>query len=263
MADISGPLAGAESDRQSTGLQPLLSRTSGPRPSRRQRRFHRTSFARRPRCENRQARFPPSGERLTIRIVRGPARDPEIVKRLILEDPGIVEEGLRILDAHLRAGCGSLIDLFGVDPLGDFVLLELDRAGEEELLKRIRGHQAWVAAQALFLRRLYAAGPIHPFRPPRVIVLSGHLSEGFIEAARGLTPPPSLLNYRILVSEGRPMLYLEPAERDGPSCEAPIAAAREDLPAVPERLTPEEWEAFYGYEQQRLVREGPKERVKG
>jgi hypothetical protein len=206
-------------------------------------------------------RCPPSGERLTIRIVRGPARDPERAKSLILEDPGIVEDGFRILDAHLRAGKGELIDLLAVDTRGDFVLLELERAGEEDLLRRIRTHHAWVTHQLPFLRRLYGAGPVSPFHPPRAIALSEEFSEHFVEDARGLGIQLSLIQYRIFLSADRPMLYLEPAPREDAAASRPVAPELEALTLEPERLTPEEWEEFYGFEQRRLAAEGVGEGV--
>ena len=214
-------------------------------------------------CEERAIPQPPSGEGLTIRIVRGPARDPESAKSLILEDPGIIEEGFRILDAHLRAGRGGLIDLLAVDARGDFVLLELEREGEEELLHRVREHHAWVSQQIPFLRKLYGAGPVSPFRPPRAMVLAESFSADFAETLRvqGLTL--TLLHYRIFLSADRPMLYLEPAEAVEPATPLSTEAEIENLVLQPDRLTPEEWEEFYGFEQRRLAAEGRGGRVEG
>jgi len=206
---------------------------------------------------------PSSGERLTIRIVRGPTRDPDSAKSLILEDPGIIEEGFRILDAHLRAGRGGLIDLLAVDARGDFVVVELERAGEEDLLRRVREHHAWVSLQVPFLRKLYSAGPMSPFRPPRAIVLAESFSIQFVESARDQGLPLTLFHYRIFLSADRPMLYLEPAEALEPPAPHSIEAELENLVLEPDRLTPEEWEEFYGFEQRRLAAEGRGGRAEG
>jgi hypothetical protein len=199
---------------------------------------------------------PSSGERLTIRIVKGPTRDPERAKSLILEDPGIIEEGFRILDAHLRAGRGGLIDLLAVDARGDFVVVELERDGEEDLLRRVREHHAWVSLQVPFLRKLYSAGSVSPFRPPRAIVLAESFSGPFLENARDQGLPLILFHYRIFLSAERPVLYLEPAEAGEPPAPQSIEAELENLVLGPDRLTPEEWEEFYGFEQRRLAAEG-------
>ena len=194
--------------------------------------------------------------RLTIRIVRGPARDPESAKRLILEDPEIIEDGFRILDAHLRAGRGGLIDLLGVDSRGDFVLVELERDGVETLLSRVREHHAWVSLQVPFLRKLYGAGPVSPFRPPLALLLAEDFSPEFVESSGDQDFPLALLHYRIFVSGNRPMLYLEPVTTREIPTEIPIDPVLENLVLEADRLTPEEWEEFYGFEQRRLAAEG-------
>ena len=180
---------------------------------------------------------------------------------MILEDPGIIEEGLRILDAHLMAGRHGLIDLLGVDGCGSFVVLEIDRGNEAELLSRLHEHQSWVASQALFLRRLYATGPSNPFRPPRAMALSRRFSERFLQEIEELKQPVTLLHYRILFLQGLPALYLEPARDDEIPAPGPVSDSVESLPLEPERLTPEEWEAFYGFERRRLAVKPDEERV--
>lgn len=216
--------------------------------------------------------------RLTIRIARGTLQDSEIARGLILRKPGIVEEDLRILDAHLMAGRHGLIDLVGVDVRGSFLLIELDRGNESDLLRRIREHQAWVASQALFLRKLYGTGPLNPFRPPRVLALAKRFSEKFLRDTEELKPTVTPLLYKILSDADEPALQLQPAREDEDFQPAPMASATPEEPAViaaavatpvaaraaveQEHLTREEWEAFYGYERRRLGLEPDKERVK-
>jgi hypothetical protein len=148
-----------------------------------------------------------------------------------------------------------------VDAQGDFTLVELEQSGEPELLKRLRNHQAWVASQALFLRRLYGVGSFSPFRPPRVVALSDAFSPQFAEGLRGLGIPVTLLHYRILLSGEHPMLYLEPAGLEELSSSSILPDELEDPVLAPERLTAEEWEEFYGFEQRRLAAEKFSERV--
>jgi hypothetical protein len=197
------------------------------------------------------------GGRLTIRIARGPERDPESAKRMILETPGIIEEELQVLDGHLRAGTGNLIDLLAVDVRGALALIEFDRNGEEELFHRVLDHHAWVAGQALFLRRLYGGGRIDPFRTPRLFVLSPRFSGGFLKKLSYLKIPVEPRVYRLLVAGDEPALYVERAETW--SAEADLPAVADDgasLPAAPERLSPEELEAFYDFERKLLENDG-------
>ncbi len=136
------------------------------------------------------------------------------------------------------------------------MLLELEREGEEDLLRRLREHHAWVSLQVPFLRRLYGAGPVSPFHPPRAVLLAEGFSTQFMESSRNLAFPLTLLHYRIFVSGDRPMLYLEPVMTREPTTLLPTEPALENLVLETDRLTPEEWEEFYGFEQRRLAAEG-------
>ncbi|MCI0657751.1 MAG: hypothetical protein L0170_11860, partial [Acidobacteria bacterium] len=110
--------------------------------------------------------------------------------------------------------------------------------------------------QVPFLRRLYGAGPVSPFHPPRAVLLAEGFSTQFMESSRNLAFPLTLLHYRIFVSGDRPMLYLEPVMTREIPTQLPTETALENLVLEPERLTPEEWEEFYGFEQRRLAAEG-------
>ena len=205
-----------------------------------------------------------SGTRLTIRIVRGPARDLETVKSLILEDPGILEDRLRVLDAHLRSGDGDLIDLLALDRHVNFVLIVIDRPDGESLLSRIQRHRQWIASQFLFLRKLYGAGPITS-KPPRVLVLAEQFENRLLEALRAQGSGMRLLTYRILMTGERPHLYVEPAP-ELPGETAPMSEEELSIPSPeslsPERLSEEEWEAFYEFERRRVAAERARDQVK-
>ncbi len=176
---------------------------------------------------------------------------------MILETPGIIEEELQVLDGHLRAGNGNLIDLIAVDARGVLTLLEFDRDDEEELFHRLLDHHAWVAAQALFLRRLYGGGRIDPFRTPRLFVLSHRFSGGFLKKLSYLKIPVEPRVYRLLVAGDEPALYVERAETWSAEEDFPAAAAADpSFPAAPERLSPEELEAFYDFERKLLGDDG-------
>ncbi len=184
---------------------------------------------------------------------------------MILENPGIVEADLFPLDTHLRAGNGGLIDLLAVDASGALAVIEIDRAGEDDLLRRSLEHQGWVGTQVHFLRRLYGPERIHPFRPPRAILLGKRFSSAFLRKISGLPVPITALIYRFAASEGPSSLHIEPAaggagpEKEGPVPRSPVSLA--EVPPPPdadavgaERLTSEELEAFYRYERERLRR---------
>ncbi len=266
----------AESDRQLAGVSGISdsrSRCRGScppplavRPSRRQ----AIPFEFRPFCvvDSCVSRRRLSGERLPIQTARGPGRDPEAVKRTILEEPEVVEKGLFALDAHLRAGNGGLIDLLAVDGSGALVILEIDRAGEDDLLRRALEHRGWVGSQVHFLRKLYGPERVHPFREPRAVLLGKRFSAAFLSKVAQLPVPLTPLLYRLVRIAGRTSIRLEapppvaPMERALPEVPAIPAAIPADVPApadsdapAAERLTHEEMEAFYHFERQRLQQE--------
>jgi hypothetical protein len=196
---------------------------------------------------------------------------------MILENPGIVEEGFFPLDTHLRAGNGGLIDLLAADGSGTLAVLEIGRDGEENLLRRSLEHQGWIVGQVHFLRRLYGPERIHPFRAPRAILVSSRFSRGFLDKIAELPVSITALTYRLAGLDERAALRLQPATpAAGEPADEGLSFHPEILP--PEtadftprpreldagmamateiadetaRLTPEELEAFYRFERKRL-----------
>jgi len=175
---------------------------------------------------------------------------------MILEDPGIVEQGLVVLDGNLRAGAGSLIDFVATDVSGGLVLVEIGRESEDELILRILDHHCWVRSQAFFLRRLYGGGRIDPFRSPRTIVLSHHFSPRLLQRIASIRLFVTPLLYRLLLAGNEPALYLETVEESLGLGEVQGAAPgvspeKAANGAEVERLSPEELEAFYHFEHDR------------
>jgi len=153
-----------------------------------------------------------------------------------------VEGGLFALDAHLRAGTGGLIDLLAVDGSRALTLVEIDRAGEDELLARSLEHHSWAASQIHFLRRLYGPDRIHPFRTPRAILLAREFSASFLRKVADLSTPLLPMVYRIRANGNGSLLQVESTVDLPPARPAPWAtrglaglAASAGLP-TPEEL---------------------------
>ena len=144
------------------------------------------------------------------------------------------------------------------------MVLEIDRAGEDDLLRRALEHQGWVGSQIHFLRKLYGPERVHPFREPRAVLLAPQFSPAFVAKLAELPVPITPLVFRIDSGEEEPSLALEaPVETLTPDAILPgVPATPADLPAtqdappiVAERLTHEEMEAFYHFERRRLRKE--------
>jgi hypothetical protein len=163
-----------------------------------------------------------------------------------------------------------------VDKAGALTLLEIERCGEEELLRRALQHLQWVVAQTPFLRRLYGAERIHPFRRARVILLAREFSESFLAKVGEQSEPMTAILFT-LSSNGNGQekacvhaarSAAEQVQTETPAMPSDFAArapaiqeSPEPLPAgepldnPPERLTAEELDAFYRFEQRRLEQE--------
>ena len=151
-----------------------------------------------------------------------------------------------------------------MDGSGALVVLEIDRDGEDDLLRRALEHQGWVGSQIHFLRKLYGAERVHPFREPRAVLLSTRFSRAFLAKVADLPVPITPLVYRLLASDGQTSLRLEPSagaaaqEKTLPGASAfpaDVPAPPDSAAPVAERLTHEEMEAFYRFERQRLQQE--------
>jgi stage II sporulation SpoE-like protein len=152
-----------------------------------------------------------------------------------------VERGFFVLDAHLRSGGGDLIDLLAVDGSRALAVLEIDRGGEEELLRRSLEHQTWAGSQIYFLRRLYGPERIHPFRTPRAILLARHFSRSFLRKICELPVPLTPLVYRLEPEGETNLLRLRPAGGIPPPLKEILGAFGEDSdpPPAVRRLSPE------------------------
>ena len=76
-------------------------------------------------------------------------------------------------------------------------IVEIDRAGEDDLLTRSLQHQGWVGSHIHYLRRLYGPDRIHPFRTPRAILLARRFSPAFLRKVAELPVPLTALVYRL------------------------------------------------------------------
>lgn len=163
----------------------------------------------------------------------------------------MIEEGLRILDAHLRAGAHGLVDLLAIDARSDFVLLALKGDADDDFLGRIEKQHAWVTAQVPFLRMLYGTISACLLRPPRVIALADDFSSQLMRASQSSPLPLACYVYDLFQAGDRTLLCLEPTDETMEP--AMLSEAPDRCAPEPERLSPEEWQEFYGFEQRRLA----------
>jgi len=145
------------------------------------------------------------------RIATGPVTDTERVKRLILADPSIVEEGLRVLDVDLSTGSSGTTDLVAADSAGSLTLVALCSADADAVLLRLLDQYAWAAEQRDLLGRLYASGGLVAGRPPRCLLLASSFTHAFLRRLEFLSIAVSPCLVLARAARGAGTIQVEPA----------------------------------------------------
>jgi len=145
------------------------------------------------------------------RIATGPVTDPERVKGLILADPSIVEEGLRVLDVDLSTGSSGTIDIAAADSAGSLTLIALCADAPDAALLRLVDAYGWATEQRDLLGRLYAAGGMVAGRPLRCLLLASSFTHAFLRRLGFLSIAVSPYVVLARATRGEATVRVEPA----------------------------------------------------
>lgn len=104
---------------------------------------------------------------------------------LLKEQPEAVEPGLKILDARVPLGAGT-VDLLALDAGGRAVLIVAALAADDAVLLRALDAYAWCLDAPGAVQDLYPMIRLSPADPPRVVVIAAEFSEAFLRRARHL-----------------------------------------------------------------------------
>jgi hypothetical protein len=111
-------------------------------------------------------------------------REREELEPLLVSNPDLIEEGMKVLARQLQTDSGPL-DILAVDEEGALVVIELkDEVDDEQLDQGIRYYD-WVAANLAWLSTVYKG--VDPKKPPRLILIAPGFSEGLKRVAKYTT----------------------------------------------------------------------------
>ena len=158
--------------------------------------------------------------------------DAPALHALMVEHLESLEAGLSILGERVLLGDGT-IDLVARDAEGRLVLVAVALAADDAMLLGVLEAFAWCLEHPDALGRLYAVSPADLAAPPRVMFVSGRLSDAFLRKVKYLRMPSiDCLEFRYLEVNGVAGLYFDPvAAPSSPAVAIPPAVPRAPSPA--------------------------------
>ena len=100
------------------------------------------------------------------------------------EQPAMLEEGMKVIDANLPCETPGDIELLALDSANQLAVIEVDDKPNDCLFFRGMAHLDWVVANITLLRRLYQGQPINFSLQPRLFLLAPDFSPLFRSAMR-------------------------------------------------------------------------------
>jgi hypothetical protein len=144
-------------------------------------------------------------------IVLAPSAAPGLgqLVTLLTSNSGILEAGLKIIDATIPCESGGLVDLLAVDSAGQLVIIDLNISAGEELLLRGIGHFDWFVRNIPIVRRMYHGHVINFSLQPKLFLVAPSVSPQIQCAARRITSPEiKCFQYRVAaVPNGTGILF--------------------------------------------------------
>jgi len=135
----------------------------------------------------------------------------EGVAAILPDLAGGLEDGLRVIDAHLPCQpCGE-IDLLAMDRTGQLTIIDFETTVGDGLLLRGIGHFDWVARNLPIVQRLYQAHAVNFSLPTRLFLLAPQFSPSLRRVIRHIIRPQiHWVRYHPVEASGGPTLLFEP-----------------------------------------------------
>lgn len=131
----------------------------------------------------RSHRLSPRATRRAIRppAATGPESGPAALRDLLLRNPSLLEEGLRVLETDLDAAPFGRIDFFGADARGAPVLVLLSDGDSDAALVRLLDQSAWVRTRLVLFARAFPGAGLVPGLPARGFLVAPAFSPAFFD----------------------------------------------------------------------------------
>jgi len=136
----------------------------------------------------------------------------ELLVSILNNHTAVLEEGMRAIDSNIPCDPFGLVDLLAVDEADQLVLINVDIAGNNDLLLRGIAHFDWFVRNTPIVRRMYHGRVINFSAQPRLFLVAPKFSHLLkCVAQRSTSPKVHCFGYRAAaLPSGMGMLF-EPA----------------------------------------------------
>jgi len=144
------------------------------------------------------------------RLLRSTQATRQQVAAALREFEGVLEDGLRELDAAIPCPPWGEIDLLAVDRANQLTIIDFETAANDEILVRGLGHADWVVGNVANLRRMFPGNTINYSLRPRLLLIAPDLSFRVTRAAQQVTGLRiDWVRYHAVETGGRPGILFE------------------------------------------------------
>lgn len=128
---------------------------------------------------------------------------------ILINNPNIIEEGLKIIDTQIVTSRGPL-DILGVDSGNVLVIIELKIVESDEMLWQALDYYDWVFMNIDSIKRMYQDSKIEHSQEPRLMLIAPTFSDVIQRRAIYLEAPVELLEYKYLQADDKRGILLNP-----------------------------------------------------
>jgi len=156
----------------------------------------------------------PAATRPAVALLRSTPLTRERLADFLAGD-GVLEAGLRTIDARIPCRpCGE-IDLLALDRADTLTIIDFETTVHDGLLVRGLGHFDWLVSNAPNAQRMYPAQGADFSRPPRLVLLAPQFSPLLRRAMRQIVRPQIFWGrYHTVGTPGGPEIAIEPVACD-------------------------------------------------
>jgi len=136
-----------------------------------------------------------------IKVKAVSVREKEELEPLLIENPGIIEEGLRVIGHQLATDSGPL-DILAVDSEGVLVVVELKNEAADSHLDQGLRYYDWCRQNISWIARAYGGkAKINPDATPRLMLIAPAFTDTVRRIAKYIGAELDLVEYHAFQNE--------------------------------------------------------------
>ena len=164
---------------------------------------------------------------MPLKIKQVQIRERDELEPLLVRDPGIIEEGLRVISHQLQTDTGPL-DILAVDTQGRLVVVELKSEAAESHLDQGLRYYDWVRQNLGWIAGAFKDFNIEPKSLPKLCLIAPSFTDNVVQIAKYVNVDLQLLEYHAVEDEKGERGLICTALDFGPPIEPPQLMTIED-----------------------------------